>query len=296
MSTVSTSRAGQPASGEPDPYRYGWRYVRVERPDGRVEFDQVPLTLEDVLFPEIGDFIVQSTLHNQDVVYLKGVCQAQLAEDPGAEVVSDCRVDWNLPGVRPLGPDIAVFLGLKARQGWNTVDVAAAGIRPAMVVEVTSPDTRTNDLKPKREFYRRAGVPLYVIVDEVRSGETERRLALSAYRLARGRYLKVQPDARGWIRLDPVGLWLGVTRDPLTGCDRVTCYDDECREVGDYVAVTQAREAEARRADAEARARTQAERLAAEEARRADAEAEARARAEARIRELEAALRRQSGA
>ena len=71
MSTVSRSRRPEPPSGEPDSFRYGWRYVRVERPDGRVDFDQVPLTLEDVLFPEVGDFIVQSTPHNRDVVYLK---------------------------------------------------------------------------------------------------------------------------------------------------------------------------------------------------------------------------------
>jgi hypothetical protein len=74
MSIASTSQPPRPPSGEPDPYRYGWRYVRVERPDGKVEFDQVPLTLEDVLFPEVGDFTVQSTLHKRDVVYLKDVC------------------------------------------------------------------------------------------------------------------------------------------------------------------------------------------------------------------------------
>ena len=77
-----------------------------------MELDQVPLTLEDVLFPEVGDFIVQSTPHNRDLMYLKSVCDSRLAGDPHAEVFSDCRVDWNLPGVRPLGPDIAVFTGL----------------------------------------------------------------------------------------------------------------------------------------------------------------------------------------
>ncbi len=74
MSIASTSRPPQPSSGEPDPYRYGWRYVRVERPDGTIVFDQVPLTLEDVLFPEVGDFIVQRTPHNRDVIYLNCSC------------------------------------------------------------------------------------------------------------------------------------------------------------------------------------------------------------------------------
>ena len=40
--------------------------------------------------------------------YLKDVFKARLAGQATA-VVSKCRVDWNMPGVRPLGPDIAVF-------------------------------------------------------------------------------------------------------------------------------------------------------------------------------------------
>src|SRR5438445_697758 len=126
MSTASKSRPPKPPGPEPDPYRYGWRYVRVVAPDGTETFDQVPLTLKDVLFPEVGDFIVQTTRHNSDVQYLGYVFEAQLAGDPEAVVISDCRVDWNLPGVRPLGPDIAVFFGVKRDdEEWDTFDVAA---------------------------------------------------------------------------------------------------------------------------------------------------------------------------
>ncbi len=327
MSTVSTRQPPQPPSDEPDPYRYGWRYVRVERPDGKVELDQVPLTLEDVLFPEVGDFIVQTTLHNRDIVYLKSVFESRLADNPDAELVSDCRVDWDLPGVRPLGPDIAVFLGLARHRDWSTFEVAVERARPAMVAEVTLPETRRNDVEDKFEYYRRARVPLYVIVDAIQDDEQGRRLRLMAYRLVRGRYRPLEPDGRGWIWLDPVGVWLGVAVDPRTGCDRVAGYDQQGRELGDYTAVSRALEAEAAaravaearadaeaaaRADAQARADAEAAARAADqaradaaqaradaearradiEARRADIEAEARARAEERIRELEAALRR----
>src|SRR5215468_2145903 len=92
-----------------DPYRYGWRYVRVKHPDGTESFDQVPLTLEDVLFPEEGDFIVQTDWHDSDRAYLKAVSRQRLADHPTALVLSDCRVDFNIPGVKPLGPDLAVF-------------------------------------------------------------------------------------------------------------------------------------------------------------------------------------------
>src|SRR5437016_1022198 len=122
MSTVSKPRPPEPPEPESDPYRYGWRYVRVTRPDGAEEFDQVPLTLEDVLFPEEGDFIVQSDPHDSDRGYLKAVFKARLGDDPTAVVLSDCRVDWNIPRVRPLGPDVAVFFGVRRRILWSTFD------------------------------------------------------------------------------------------------------------------------------------------------------------------------------
>jgi hypothetical protein len=43
-----------------DPYRYGWRYVRRELPEGGETFEQVPLTREDVLYLEVGDFHTRS--------------------------------------------------------------------------------------------------------------------------------------------------------------------------------------------------------------------------------------------
>ncbi len=60
MSTVSTSRPAKRPPDEPDPFRYGWRYVTVRGSDGKATIDQISLTLEDVLFPETGDFIVQT--------------------------------------------------------------------------------------------------------------------------------------------------------------------------------------------------------------------------------------------
>ena len=120
-----------------------------------------------------------------------------------------------------------------------------------------------------------------------------RRLVLIAYRYAADGYQRVEPDERGWIWLAPVGLWLGVVRDPQGDFDRLACFDAETgAEVGDYTAVSRAlEEATAAHAQAEARAEIEARRAEAE-AHRAETEAEARARAEARVRELEEAIRR----
>src|SRR5437773_9902818 len=115
MSTISPPPAKRPIEPEVDPFRFGWRYVKVTRPDGSTELDQIPLTLEDVLHPEEGDFIVQTDKHRADWVYLHEVFRARLADDPTAVVLSDCRVAWDVAGLRAHGPDVAVFLGVGDR-------------------------------------------------------------------------------------------------------------------------------------------------------------------------------------
>jgi colicin import membrane protein len=273
---------GPKTTPEADPFRYGWRYVKVTRPDGTEDFEQVPLTLEDVLHPQEEDFIVHTDGHNEGCRYLKSVLKARLAGDPSAVVLSDCRVDWGVPGLRPLGPDIAVFFGVGRHRDWGTFHVAEEGAQPALVIEITSPETRQNDLGIKVDYYHRAGVPHYVIVDVRVRGEG-RRLDLIGYRYTSDGYEPLEPDERGRLWLERVGLWLGVAGD------RVAFYDpDTGREIGDYTELSQAITAEAQaRAEAEARAEALA--------RTATAEAQARADLEARLREMEAELRRVRG-
>lgn len=266
MSTVVGPHKQAPTPGE-DPFRYGWRYVRRTGPDGKEEWDQVPLTPEDVLHPQEEDFIVQTDAHDNDRIYLKNVLRARLENRPDALVLADHRVDWGVPGVRPHGPDIAVFFGV---QQWDPRQapfyVAKSGGRPILVIEITSPTTRDNALGIKVTHYHRVGIPWYVIVDREPEGHA---VQLIGYQHTPRRYAKMPCDDQGRLWLEPLGLWLGAKGD------RVVCYDGETEEeLGDYVTLSQALEAERTRAEA-AKARAEA--------------------AEARHRELEAELRRLRG-
>jgi len=320
--THPTATAPAPLPEE-DPFRYGWRYVRRPTPDDPDHLEPVPLTLEDVLHPEVGDFIVHSDRHETDRMYLTAVLRARLEAHGRAIVLSDVRVAWDVPDLRPHGPDVMVIPGLRERRDWSTFDVAEEGVRPALMIEITSPETRENDVVWKVAHYARAGVAQYVIVDNVgRRGE--RQLRLLDYRLVGDTYRLQPPDERGWVYLELADLWVGVEGD------HVVCYADDGTAFGDYATVVQqAAEAEARarqeaaaRAEAEARARQEAAARAEAEARaraaeeqaqreataRAEAEALARAAAEqaqrgaaarveleVRLRELEAELRRLQG-
>ncbi|MGO9917005.1 MAG: Uma2 family endonuclease, partial [Isosphaeraceae bacterium] len=191
-------------------------------------------------------------------------------------------------------PDLAVIFGVKRRRDWPSFDVKKEKVRPKLIVEVASLQTRVVDVEDKVIEYARARVPHYVIAD-VDEATGRRRLTLKAYRLKgrRRAYEPVKVNERGWAWLEPLGLWLGVKANPDTGGDRLALFDPETGlEIADYTAIRRARDAADARADlAEDRADAETQARAGAEA-RADAEAQARADAETRLRQAEAELRR----
>ena len=275
-----------------DPFRYGWREVMVKRADGSVEFDRVPLTLEDLLHPQLGDVMPQSTPHDRDIHYLKDVFQGCVAENPSAVVYHDVIIDWHDPELRHHSPDISVLFGVRDPAAErSSFDVAEEGVRPALLLEVVSPDYRANDVVTKVDQYHRARVPLYIIVDRE---NIEGPVRLIGYRYHPDDYEELLPDEHGRLWLEPLGVWLGVKDN------RVVCYDGETgRELGDYASITREleealeREAEAERATVEANlARVRAEQRADEERERADREARARSELQRRADQLQETLNR----
>ena len=184
--TQTTAKPSPPIAPADDPFRYGWRYVLRPTPDDLQHLEQVPLTLDDVLHPDVGDFIVHSDCHETDRMYLTAVLRARLEVHGRAIVLSDVRVAWDVPDLRPHGPDVMVIPGLRERRDWSTFDVAEEGVRPALMIEITSPETRENDVVWKVAHYARAGVAQYVIVDDARKRRETRRLRLLDYRLEGG--------------------------------------------------------------------------------------------------------------
>jgi Uma2 family endonuclease len=115
---------------------------------------------------------VHSEVHERRNLYLYDVFGARLADDPTAVVLHDVRVAWDVPGLKAHGPDLAVIFGIRERENknWSTFNVAAEGVRPTLIVEVTSPETAALDRSAKLEEYNLARVPLYVIIDALTYG------------------------------------------------------------------------------------------------------------------------------
>ncbi len=262
-------------------FEYGWRLVRRKVQNGRTAWERIPLTLQDVLHPQFGDVHVLSDPHTDDCTYLRTVLKGRYADIRSVAILSDCGIFWDRPDLEHHSPDLAVIFGVKRRKGWQTFDVAKEKVRPILIIEVTSPKTRVNDVEIKVQEYAQAGVMHYVIADDRRT-RGRRRLKLISYRLEHGKYQKVELDDQGRAWLEPVQLWLGVKVNPETGEDRVALFDPVTgSEIGDYTAISRALK------EAEARAVTEAQ---------ARAEAEGRAaRAEEQLRRQQEELRRLRG-
>lgn len=275
-----------------DPFRYGWRGVPRALPgaDGEVAYDMVPLTLDDLLFPEETDHQMHTPQHGADVRHLFLCFEALLADVPRSRVVEDCRVDFNVPDVKPLGPDVAVFLGVREDWGAATLRVGDLGARPLVVVEVSSPETRSNDFDLKPDYYYRANVACYVIVDSRYRGEERYDVRLIGFRHTPEGYEPIPLDDRGRLRVEPLNCWLEVEGT------QVACVDGRTgRRIEGFQGQIRARQAaEERAATAEQRAAAEAEARGRADARAAASEA-ARLDAEAQMAAMRAEIRRLRG-
>jgi colicin import membrane protein len=269
-----------PASSSQPEFPFGWRFVKRPGAEGGETLEQVALTLEDVLHPQEGDVIPETPLHESDCRYLADVFATRPFGPAVTLVARDLLVDWGVSGVRNHSPDVAVFVGLEREAGpaAGVLHLAALGGRCALVIEVVSPSTRSNDVVAKMEHYHRVGVPLYVIVDQVQEDGPR---TLRAFRRKPDRFVPVEADDRDRIDVPLLGLILGMKNN------RVVCYDLKTdRELGDYSRIVHDLE-ESKRLLEEADRRAEQQEKAIED------QVEARQAAERRANEAQKEVERQ---
>jgi Uma2 family endonuclease len=262
----------------PDPFRYGSRWRRVHLPSGEVTGQEIPLTAEDLLDPELGDEVTQSRPHAKAVTTLNDLLERHFDDDPGVQVLFDMKIVWGLPGGLPNpSPDIMVVRGARDDEGRSIFAVVEEGVLPCLILEVVSYSDAAmykNDHEKKVEIYQQAGIPEYLIVDPSFSAEDP--LRLTGYRLAPdGRYRRIETDSRGRLYSETTNLFFAPSLDGRT----VRVGD---AETGEWLLTAQEEES--------ARLRETGARKAAEE--RADHEAQARRAAEERAQAAEAELAR----
>jgi colicin import membrane protein len=276
-------RPGEPETVLPsvDPFRYGSRWRRVRLPSGEVTEQEIPLTAEDLLDPELGDEVTQSDPHFEFLLLLARLLRGHYRSQGDVLVAGDMKMFWGIPGLKEPSPDIAIIPGVRRKYDPDrgSFDAAKEGVLPCLIIEIvsaTDSEVRRNDYEKKVVIYQQVGIPEYLILDPPTSA-TKGRLLWTGYRLGSDRrYRRIAKDRGGLLLSETTGLRFGTEKDgetllivdAKTG-ERLLDPDDQA-----------IREAEARRAAEErAHLEAQAKRAAEERAREAEAEV-ARLRAE----------------
>ena len=212
----ATERVTKPAT---DRWRYGERHAPRVRSDGEIYYQRLPLRKLDLLFPQEGDRPVLTDDHSRDCYYLFGVLDVQARRHRRRRVFTDHRVDFQVPGIPPLGPDVLVLDNIGEWDGaLGTLPVRTMGSSPLLGMEVTSKDSRPYDLRVKPGLYSQCGVQCYAIVD--RLAKRGREIRVLAYQAGPDGYLPISPNETGRVWLEPVGLWLGIEDRRATLYDR----------------------------------------------------------------------------
>jgi Uma2 family endonuclease len=204
-----------PEAAELDPFRYGWRPRYVRLPNGELDEQRIPLTLEDLLDPQLGDVVTQSEPHFGLMIALAELLRRHYESRDDVYVAGDMKMLWGIPGIPEPSPDIAVIFGVRNKLDPRTsFRCKREGTRPSLIIELVSSidsGTRNNDYEKKVKIYQRVGIPEYFIFDPP-TPVTDERLLLTGYRLdAAGRYREVDPDSLGRLNSVTANLLFGVS-------------------------------------------------------------------------------------
>jgi Uma2 family endonuclease len=202
------------------PLDVGYRTVRDPATG---EWRDLPLTLLDLLFPTEDDVgvvkVSQSPWHDRLANLIATILRLYFS-DRNWLTTQDVLIHWGRRGIPPKSPDIAAIVGgrMPARRD-KSYRVGRDGPLPAFVVEITSEETREEDLTGKKLFYAAVGVQEYLIIDLLAKETTDWKL--SGYRLGESPfYEEIPPDADGGLTFQSIGL-----RFVAIGNQRIELYD-----------------------------------------------------------------------
>ncbi len=238
-------------------------------------------SLSEIDYPESdGQPMGETPVHQSWIIRLLNLFQQRYRALPQVYVASDLMVYYTPGNIHDVFvPDLIVLLKSDRRER-RVLKLWEERHAPNLVMEVTSRSTRASDGSSKRDLYARLGIVEYFLFDPLQEG---RMPSLQGYRLSDlGRYQAIESDSQGRLCSEQTGVAFSINTEL-----QLVLHDLETGEL----LLTDAEDAE-RRVEVERLAK-ESERRAKEAERRAkEAERQARLQAEARVRELEAEIKR----
>lgn len=214
----------------------------------------IPLRRDEVHYPESdGKPMGETGIHVEETMYLIEALKDRLRDIPDVYVGGDMFLYYVEGQPRyVVCPDVFVALGVASGQR-RIYKLWEEGRPPTLIVEVTSAETRKEDLDRKKDLYERLGVQEYLLYDPL--GEYLKPPLRGFQRIA-GKYEPLTPGPDGSIQSPLLGLTFRMEGSRIRLVDTATgepiLRNDEVREL--------ARRAEAAEEEA-ARLRAELERL-----------------------------------
>lgn len=213
----------------------------------------IPLE-HDVEYPETdGQPMAESDLHQDEMIYLRLALREHFRGVPDIYVAGNLFLYFKKGDPRSVvAPDLFVVKGVPSRPRKTYLLWKEEGRIPCLVVEITSDSTSHEDLGAKKALYERLGVEEYILFDLLGDYLDPQ---LQGYRLEKGRYRPMEPDADGCLVSESIGILFRPEGDRLRLLDVAT---------GEALARPE-EEAEARQLETEWRLAAEARARAAEE-------------------------------
>ena len=121
---------------------------------------------------------------------------------------------------------------------------------PALVAEITSPESREGDMGNKVSFYTGLGIPAYLVIDlHTSRGKLREEIGLRLWRRTGGQVRRVRAGADGWLPLPGTGLKIRARGRELIFADMAT--GEVLRSAGQEAALRRQETARAERAEEE---------------------------------------------
>lgn len=173
----------------------------------QIEVDEVPQPPSDLI--ESDGVPLESDWHRLAMNLLIEIVTYHLRDRDGYFVGGNMFIYFNRQQARNLdyrGPDFFFVWDRPLnppRPYWAVWD--EDGRYPNVIIELSSPRTIKEDRTTKKTIYERTfRTPEYYMYDPA-----ERQL--DGWRLVNDRYQPIQPNERGWLWCEQLGLWLGLT-------------------------------------------------------------------------------------
>jgi len=214
VSTHEASSAPGPILSKPkkESFPYGWRDVVKQTPSGELIYEQVPLTAEDFLNPQLGDRMVQNSQYLDSRTDLYNFFKTRYDKDPTTRVFAELKMIWGIPDLKEPAPDVAIVKNIKNKDATRSnFNVVNEGTRPCLVIEIISPDY-PGDGTDKVKIYEQAGIEEYIIIHP----HSEKPFyEFKGYRLIRGQYQRIKPEKAGRLVSQSTQVLFGVYRQSL---------------------------------------------------------------------------------